>query len=532
MSAEDENGSDSDVMPIEMMAPTMDAVPVDLSAIRARYPSVELGITIDGKYRIEKEIGRGGMGSVYRAIQLSMNRPVAIKTLKPEMLAEDLPVKRFFREAKSASQLNHPNIVRVFDFGVDESLGVPYLVMELLEGRTLTQIVAEKPLEERHAARLMNQVTKALVDAHSRGMVHRDLKPDNILVVQLPDGDEHVKVLDFGLAKVWESDGSESMVTQSGHIAGTPAFMSPEQITGESVDFRADLYALGCMLFHTLVGRPPFEGEEALSLVIKQVNDTTPSLLDAMSEIELPSHDICVLYERLMEKRPEARPQSTTAVARYFRAIARGESPNPDQLNLASEDISRKFPSQPISSTPVQTGVRSRPSGVTEARKEKRDLVYLAMGPLFLIGLGIILTQGLMSDPAAEEPRSSPQASSTVEQDDEEEAPSMQDMELPPTSKPPVTKRGAALSKEEAAALVGALANSGSEPAHRVVLIKTVPKGACLYRGDRKLGTSPLHVSHSESEAWILTIKHSNSEPKKQRIGAETPKTLTVRLED
>ena len=199
MSADNEDGKDRDVPPLSGMAPTLDSVPVDLAAIRSRYPSVELGVTIDGKYRIEKEIGRGGMGSVYRAIQLSMNRPVAVKTLKQEMLSEDVPVKRFFREAKSASQLNHPNIVRVFDFGVDEALGVPYLVMELLEGRTLTQMVEEKPLDERHAARLMMQVTKALVDAHSQGMVHRDLKPDNILIN--PENPADIKIIDFGVCK-------------------------------------------------------------------------------------------------------------------------------------------------------------------------------------------------------------------------------------------------------------------------------------------------------------------------------------------
>jgi len=531
MGADEEEGNDKKLQAMAEMNPTLDAIPVDLEAIRSRYPSVKVGITIDGKYRVEKEIGRGGMGSVYRAIQLSMNRPVAIKTLKTEMLADDVPVKRFFREAKSASQLNHPNIVRVFDFGVDETLGVPYLVMELLEGKTLTQMVEDGPLDERHAARLMAQIAKALVDAHSHAMVHRDLKPDNILVVRLPDGDEHVKVLDFGLAKVWETDGSESMVTQSGHIAGTPAFMSPEQIVGEAVDFRADLYALGCVLFYILVGRPVFGGDEALSVVIKQVNEPAPSLHEAMSDLELPTRDICAIFERLMAKDPTERPMTTTSVARYFSAIARGDIPNIEQLNVPGSKISTDFPSQPLSSQAVQTGVRSRPSGVHTARKEKRDLVYLAMGPLFMIGLGIILAQGLMNEEPEEDPQSLVSKTSVADEEQSRAQPiTVESASNVATEAPP--ESGGALSTEEAAALIGALAGGDNKSDSPSVNVQTIPRGAKLFRGDKHLGATPMRIPQdSDNNAWTLTIKHPGYQPSKHQINHDTPASLIIRLE-
>jgi serine/threonine protein kinase len=533
MDAEDNEVKKDTVPRLEDMAPTLDSMDVDLSAIRSRYASVKVGITIDGKYRVEKEIGRGGMGSVYRAIQLSMNRPVAIKTLKPELLDDDISVKRFFREARSASHLNHPNIVRVFDFGVDEELAIPYLVMELLEGRTLTQMVEEKPLEERRAANLMAQVAKALTDAHSHGVVHRDLKPDNILVVQLPDGDEHIKVLDFGLAKVWDTDGSESLVTQSGHISGTPAFMSPEQIVGEPVDYRADLYSLGCVLYYVMVGSLAFEGEEALSIVIKQVNEPAPSLQEAMGETRRPSEAVSTLYDRLLSKDPDERPNSTTGVARYLSAIARNEVPNAELLELPMKGVTAGSSNSDVPGQGVQTGVGARPEEVRSPKKGKKDLFYLASGPAFMILLGIVLAQGLAQDSGesieSPSPVSSTENSTTV---NGAQAPSITTTVSTgekEQAKSPSTQ-AASLSTEEANAYVKSLiSDQANKP--KTMWVRSIPAGAALYREATSLGTSPLHLKNVKSkEPWILRAVHPDFDTLETTIDKDSPKEITLKL--
>jgi serine/threonine protein kinase len=533
MDAEDNEVKKDTVPRLEDMAPTLDAMDVDLSAIRSRYSSVKVGITIDGKYRVEKEIGRGGMGSVYRAIQLSMNRPVAIKTLKPELLDDDIPVKRFFREARSASHLNHPNIVRVFDFGVDEELAIPYLVMELLEGRTLTQIVEEKPLEERRAANLMAQVAKALTDAHSHAVVHRDLKPDNILVVQLPDGDEHIKVLDFGLAKVWDTDGGESLVTQSGHISGTPAFMSPEQIVGEPVDYRADLYSLGCVLYYVMVGSLAFEGEEALSIVIKQVNEPAPSLQEAMGETSRPSEAVSTLYDRLLSKDPSERPTSTTGVARYLSAIARNEVPNAELLELPMKGLTAGFSNSDVPGQGVQTSVGARPEEVRSPQKGKKDLFYLASGPAFMILLGILLAQGLAQDSGesieSPNPVSSTENSTTVNGAQHPSITPAVSTGKKEQAKSPSTQ-AANLSTEEANAYVKSLiSDQANKP--KTMWVRSIPAGVALYREATSLGTSPLHLKNVKSkEPWILRAVHPDFDTLETTIDKDSPKEITLKL--
>jgi serine/threonine protein kinase len=539
MDDEDNEGTDDTIPLPKVVGPTLSEIDVtlseldvDLSAIRSRYTSVKVGITIAGKYRVEKEIGRGGMGSVYRGIQLSMNRPVAIKTMKPELLSDDVSVKRFFREAKSASHLNHPNIVRVFDFGVDEELAVPYLVMELLEGRTLTQMVEDKPLEERRAANLMAQVAKALTDAHSHGVVHRDLKPDNILVVRLPDGDEHIKVLDFGLAKVWDTDGTESLVTQTGHISGTPAFMSPEQIVGEPVDFRADLYSLGCVLYYVMVGSLAFEGEEALSIVIKQVNEPAPSLQEAMGEKNRPSEALSTLYDRLLAKDPEERPSSTTGVARYLSAIARSEIPNAQLLELPTKSLTSDFSNSDVPGQGVQTGVGARPEEVRSPQKGKKDLFYLAIGPAFMILLGIVLAQGLAQD-SGESTESWNQPAGT-------ETSSTVHVAQPPhetvvstrkkgEGKGPAT-HAASLSTEEANAYVKSLISDHAKMP-KTLRVRSIPPGAALYREATALGTSPLLLKDVTSKVpWILRAVHPDYETLETTIDERSPSEITLEM--
>ena len=202
-----------------------------------------------GKYLLKTKLGQGGMGTVYLAIDTRLKRNVALKVLPKEMAADEAAVKRFLREARVAARLNHPNVVAVYD--VDRQRGFCFLVMELVDGRTASELLREGPLSWTEATRLVADACRGLVAAHEAGLVHRDIKPSNIMRTN----DGLVKLADFGLAKVMDDPGpAKNPLTQSGTILGTPHYMSPEQCRGEPVDARSDLYSLGATYYTLLAG--------------------------------------------------------------------------------------------------------------------------------------------------------------------------------------------------------------------------------------------------------------------------------------
>jgi serine/threonine-protein kinase len=233
-----------------------------------------LGRVIDRRYRVVARLGAGGMGVVYRVEHLHLGKTAAMKVLAPDGAARPEMVRRFRNEAQAVSKLDHPNIVQTFDFGqVDGAL---YLVMEYINGEDLAALIRrEGPWTFARAARLFVQVCSGLVDAHEMGIVHRDLKPENLMVVRRRDGAEHVKVLDFGLAKLREraTDPAAAAVSSGGQVIGTPYYMAPEQVRGEPLDARADLYSVGATLYRVLTGVPPFDAPSPMSVLAKHLTD-------------------------------------------------------------------------------------------------------------------------------------------------------------------------------------------------------------------------------------------------------------------
>lgn len=282
------------------------------------------GTLVGGRYRIERTLGDGGYGVVYLATQTAMDRSVALKVLRQDLEADQIAIERFYREAKAASSLSHPNIVRIFDFGVDEELSATYLVMEYVQGRTLEQALrAEGPFSERRAAQILLQVARSLVSAHAADIVHRDLKPANIMVANLSDGEEHVKVLDFGVAKILDADAKR--ITRTDGPIGTPAYMSPEQVSGKAIDLRSDLYSLGCVLHELVTGEAPYGSEQAVSVMFQHVSDPVPPLPKVLPAGAAPSSALRKLHAALLEKKKEARP-TTDAVVRRLAAIVEGRA--------------------------------------------------------------------------------------------------------------------------------------------------------------------------------------------------------------
>ena len=264
-----------------------------------------LGHVFDEKYRLDARLGGGGMGTVYRATHLLIDRPVAIKVLSQRFVGDETAQQRFRREARAAGRMQHANAVSVTDFGATAD-GYLYIVMELLEGQTLRDVLMrEGPLDVARAVSIMLQTCAAVAAAHDAGLIHRDLKPANILIAQRPDTPAVVKVLDFGVAKFAveeQADDDYQTLTQVGALIGTPRYMSPEQCSGSGpVTPASDVYSLGIILYEMLSGAPPFNAETPLAIVFRQVSAPPPALPATVPE------KLRAIVERALAKDPAKR---------------------------------------------------------------------------------------------------------------------------------------------------------------------------------------------------------------------------------
>lgn len=287
-----------------------------------QYPSLVpptddyIGKTVASKYRVEQMIGEGGMGKVYKATQLALDKPVVLKVLRQALLSDERTVARFQREAKAASRLNHPNSISVLDFGQSDD-GALFIAMEYVQGKDLHQILSrEWPLPESRVIRVMSQVLSALADAHSAGVIHRDLKPENIMVEQRRGEADFVKVLDFGIAKIVDGSADDGpALTRAGFVCGTPEYMSPEQARGAQLDHRSDLYAVGVIIYQLCAGLLPFDSDSAVGFATKHLTEVPPP-----PSKRRPDAKISPAMERLIMKALAKNPDDRPQTAEQFRA--------------------------------------------------------------------------------------------------------------------------------------------------------------------------------------------------------------------
>lgn len=263
-----------------------------------------IGRVLNGRYRLERVLGEGGVGVVYLAQHTRLGNPVAVKVLNQECSANRDVRRRFEREARALSSLSHPHIVAITDFGISE--GITYLAMEYLDGRTLADLLhAKEKLPIERALSIGRQVLRGLAYAHLRGVLHRDLKPANVFLQSFPDFDLHVKLLDFGLAKILASASkttkSEPTLTRNGVILGTPAYMAPEQASGAQVDLRADVYSAGVLLFELITGRCPFVAPNYVDVIHAHMFDPVPRLSDVQPQL-VATPELDALIARAMAK--------------------------------------------------------------------------------------------------------------------------------------------------------------------------------------------------------------------------------------
>ncbi|MBX3189137.1 MAG: serine/threonine protein kinase [Labilithrix sp.] len=390
-------------------------------------PSAEeslVGRTIAGRYVIESVIGSGAMGSVYRARQLEIDKAVAIKVLRKDLTAEPSALGRFKREAKTASRLDHPNSVRVLDYG-EESDGTCFLVMELLEGRTLFHILRDEgPLPASRIVDLLRQVLAALAVAHDLGIIHRDLKPENIMVHATVDDEgrttEVVKVCDFGVAKMTGSrqeaaEQGQEMLTSHGIVVGTPEYMSPEQGRGQKLDGRSDLYAVGVILYQLLTGRVPFMADTPVNVLLKHVMERPIPPSRVNRAVNRALEQICM---KAMSKPPAQRHQHAREMRAELTRALEGSAPEPqssprlmvrteshdadpesETIELSSESI-RKVPTQPT----LRSQLMSVPPSARQSRAKRLAAIVLVVAAAIVVVAFLRGTPGTSQTPVETKP--------------------------------------------------------------------------------------------------------------------------------
>jgi eukaryotic-like serine/threonine-protein kinase len=330
---------------------------------------------IDGRYRILEKLGEGGMGAVYKVEHVRMGKVAACKLMRPDHAVDKALKGRFLQEARVVAKLSHPNTVQVFDSGELEDGGL-FIAMEYVPGKDLAwHLKAHGPMSEAQAASIGAQLLSSLQEAHEAGIVHRDLKPANVMLVRRrKSGDDQVKLLDFGIAKLQEAEGRKST---TGDFIGTPAYMSPEQIRGEQLDARSDLYSLGCLLFELVTGRQPFDGPTPISILTQHYEAPIPRI----SEVR-PNSDISPAFQAVVE-----RAMAKRAADRWNDAEA---------MRVALEHLQRSLGSKPAEYTPMPVEVSDKMLSRSDFDHFERQLRFrravapiVALAVLAALGYGV-----------------------------------------------------------------------------------------------------------------------------------------------
>src|SRR5215207_5261841 len=345
--------------------------PADGTALRPKGSDSLVGSVLADRYHILKRIGEGGMGRVYLGEHVKMNRQCAVKVMSPALVNDAESASRFAREASSAARIIHPNVAAVFDYG--ESDGLVYLVMEYVDGEPLSRLLArEAPFALERAVDLARQIADGLGAAHELGIVHRDLKPDNILVTRSRSGREVAKVVDFGIAKAMQ-EGAGDALTRTGLVIGTPEFMSPEQLLGDPIDARSDLYALGCILHLMLTAAPAFDAPTREQMIKRRLSENPPHAQDLDPGIP---DSIDRVIAKLLARAPDDRYGSAAEVrdalsGTHVRRLSSDGTPLPrKETPRSAETIVFGTPTPGQKTPPAKPGVRQTPAMATRARPQ------------------------------------------------------------------------------------------------------------------------------------------------------------------
>ncbi|MBS2005083.1 MAG: serine/threonine protein kinase [Cyanobacteria bacterium SZAS LIN-5] len=336
-----------------------------------------VGRTIADRFLVESIIGEGGMGVVYRAVNTTTKEAVAVKILRQQYMHDEIAARRFKHEAVATTRLSHPNIVAMHDYGSTVD-GYLFMVMEIIDGKSLAKIVHERrSLTPVRTVHIIKQVCDALDHAHQQGVIHRDLKPGNILLTEVGDEKDYVKLVDFGIAKLLmpEGDIDETQIEQEGEVLGSPLYMSPEQCLGRELDGRSDIYSLGIVLYETLMGKVPFIGRTLQETVEMQVQTAPMAFSAKRPDLTLPGSLEAVVFKALQKKKSD-RPQSMRELARDLESALADDGPRASKATYAT---SQKLPLKAI-----------------VVREEKRGIkVGLTIGLLIAVALAAVVLRNV-----------------------------------------------------------------------------------------------------------------------------------------
>jgi len=425
-----------------------------------------IGQTLSGRYLIRQRVGQGGMGVVYEADHIALDKRVAVKFLLDKFTTDREVLARFHREARTASRIGHENIIDITDIGETDSDHRSYIVMEYLEGRDLGAELQEcGSLAPRRAVHIIAQVLRGLAAAHDKGIIHRDMKPENVFLTSREDVRDFVKIMDFGISKIIDAHDSKVRLTETGAVVGTPIYMAPEQARAEqTIDHRADIYAVGVMFYEMLCGRPPFVATTYLELVTQHLFDTPPALSSMRPEVP-PALEQAVM--RALEKDPAARHQSARAFAQAIPPAEAFEGEVWDGLPTLQGD--RTAPP----AAKAGAGAFAAPTTARSRHWQKgRSRAPLAIvGAALLLAAGMIALALLTRGGSKEDPEQAAATATTTA--DAGVAPAK---EVPPSPSEPIV-----------------------EPMGRVILeVDSSPQGAKVYIDGTLRGVTPLKLDDVE----------------------------------
>lgn len=381
----------------QMFASNMTNCPQDGSILIALEEDPFLGKVVNERYQIKKQIGKGGMGTVYLAEQTVLGRLVAVKMLHAQLSEDKVSVKRFEQEASASSGLQHQNLITLYDYGMIDGRQ-PYLVMEYLQGESLADIIKrEGAVNPVRCARIFAQVMDGLQYAHNKGVVHRDIKPSNIILINNDSMQDLVKVVDFGLAKLMPWSGKESQhLTKTGEVFGSPIYMSPEQCRGDKLEPSSDIYSVGITLFETLAGKPPFKGANVVQTASKHLYDTPPSFSQFCPELNLsPRLDAAVL--KSLEKEVahrflnmnEFKEALNHAVSGPDGGLGGAEANLPDSTQaVRREDLKPSASQTKIQRENSKSASTVRKAEIRRDAQNKTGLILGSVAALILAGAG------------------------------------------------------------------------------------------------------------------------------------------------
>jgi eukaryotic-like serine/threonine-protein kinase len=421
------------------------------------------GQLVGGRYRLIRRIGKGGMGIVYEAEHVGLDKRVAVKFLIDRFAEDPEVIERFHREARTASRIGHENIIDVTDVGQGDDVR-PYIVMELLDGDDLGRVLQDSgPMPAVRAVHVIRQILRGLEAAHAKGIVHRDMKPENVFLIERGGDRDFVKIMDFGISKVIAANDSKVRLTQTGAVIGTPIYMAPEQaLANGEVDHRADLYAVGVMLFELLAGRPPFIATNYLGLVTQHLNTPPPNLAQFRPDL---GPGVVATVMRALEKDPEQRFRSASEMARAL--PAEGTLRAMDVATTLGDGSAVRIATDGVRAAPPAASATAAPAAPAARR---RTAIWI-VGSALVVAAGMVAVALAIRDREHDPPEDRPKvavagpAVPVASERDEPEA------EPPSPRRPEVVSLGK-------------------------LDVRTVPPGATVFVDGEHKGTTPILIAN------------------------------------